>query len=439
MLKKIILRLFTCSLFLLSLAALAIAIIFYAQIYVFDNYLQKALNKVESKLRVVDLSYEPLSSDFLTRKIRLYVTIKQKVANFSNVQLAFDIDVNFVFLGAYGTLNTVTNYGNLTTIMQGLNLSQIDLMGDFKLNALEKFANFNLESNSLIIPNDYMLCTLGQNTLNISSHSLDSANISFKTSGLDCQANELYNFKRAFFITLHDFAIELNPSLINNKIFLDKINFSLKDLVFDFSTLYALGFSDEDKVHDKSLRDRVSLTNLSLQASSKDKDSMGFSNLELKLKGNYNFAFPYIKNDSIQTGLNFEDTILDLNINKINLANLKNLLKIDTEQLISSLPQFISSNFTLTCNEFSFAQDYSQFHSSGSLSFNVADNKINRPKFVYNLQADKSLMANLASQYHYDLEFDDLVQKGLLKAYGNKYLSTIEYNDTGLYVNQIKQ
>lgn len=439
MLKKVSIRLLTCFLVLLTLAAISVAVIFYAQIYVFDNYLQRVLNKAEAKLKVVDLNYEQLDSDYFHRKIRLYVTLKQKLKNYDKLQMAFDIDVNFMFLGANGTLVSVDNYGNLETIMQELNLSKLKLMGDFDLSVLKKFANFKLESNSLILPNEYMLCTLGQNHLNISATSLDRAKINFSTTGLDCQSNELYNLNRAFFMTLHDFAIELNPSLINNKLFLDKIDFSLADLVLDFSTLYALGFNDNDKVHDKSLRDRLSLKNINLQASTKNKDSLGFSELDLNLKGDYSFAFPYIKNNVIQEPLNFENTVLKLNVNKINLFNLKNLAKVETEQLLNYLPQVITSDFSLNCQDFSFAQSYNQFNSSGLLSFKLANNKIDRLNFNYNLQADKSLLYNLAKQYHYDVELESLLEKGILKPQGNRYLSIINYNSSGLYINNVKQ
>lgn len=434
--KKKLFYLFVILLALLSLLTLA-QFIFAG--YFFDKNLDKIINRIERQVPNLDLEYDITSSSFLNRTLRVYVTFNRQISNFDRVSMGFDCNINFALMGVNGDFKSLPNYGNINDILKTLNLSNIDLNGAFDASLIKRKASVAIKSSSFAIPFDGGFCQAGENAFTLEAKSLDKTKVLFKAGGLSCKANDYYLGNPAFWLQLKDFALGATPKLKDGELELEQLDLSLSNLLFDVSTIYALGFSPEEKVKDPSLRDRLDFSNLALTLNTKNKDQHGFSDLDIKMQGNYHVAFPYVKQGVILPSTDFDNLLLDLKVQKVNLSHLRALLKARDDNFFPLLLDAVSKDVALEVKSFAFNSHGGEFNNHGRLSFNLNSlGKIDNIVANFEFKASPVLIEALANEYQFKREFNNLVALGFVHLSQGFYHTSLNVQGSDIYVNNQK-
>lgn len=380
--------------------------------YVVDNYLDTIIAKVHNRFKDVNIRYEFTNRSFSTRDIRFFVTINRKFVGEDKIEFAFDLKLNFGFLRVMGVVENVDYYGNYTAVMEKLHLMPIIFKGAFNISPLN--TEFALKSSSFAVPMDDGRCLVGENSIYVGVNGINSAKVTFASAGLRCLSTLIYQGSYAYDINIEGMAVDANPTWSGGRVNIDGLDFRLKKFDSLISTIYALGFSPEDKVLDGTLSDRFIFENIGMTFSSSDPDDEGFSSIDFDLVGDYSIAVPYIKKGTKNLPYRLDELNLNFQISKINLYAIRELLRANDDNFMEYALRCISTDLRFDLNNFSFKQYQADTKNSGRMAVHVnkVQKKIEDVTAEFNFKADKALVEHLARELGFVTELEGLVQKG---------------------------
>lgn len=406
---------------------------FFLQGYIFDNYLNKVIAKVQTKVPNLHISYQEQDSSFFTRQGKFYISydLKNKLTDVDKVEAVFNHNINFELLGISAFVKLDENEGNIKELKQKFNLPNLDINAAYSVSAIKMLAEFAVKLNSFYLPFEDFNCFIGDSSLYVKTRSLDKADTKLSFAGLKCQGLEKYHKKDSFNFLVEDLTLSASPEKDGNKISIPNVTLNMANFDFEISSIYALGFTPTDKVLDPSLREKLTFNNFSLISSlKKDGD---FYNLSLDHVANYKIYFPYIKKDSYKEPFNLDNLKFSLDLNGIDFYAIKDLLNYKGDDIKSALFKVIKDNFTGNVKNISFAQNDRQMKASADFSIKKTTTK---PQFSLNLvyESDKDLLDDIAGN-SYKAELQRAKEGRFLEEYLGKYRSTINYENNVLFVN----
>lgn len=410
-------------------------------VYIFDSKIESALNKVQSKVK--GLSFDIASSEGYFGSRRLVVNyayaLSENMAQFyktDKIYGAFELNLNIGILAFRTDIKPVRGYGNLDTLLSGFSKDSIDYHAVFEGSAFSMSAGGVINLKPIQAGYETLQCTLGESAAVFDLKDLSTLKVDLKSAGLLCNENTRYNFKNALNFTLRDLLFSANID-IEKKSIRDNINFALSLFDLDFSTVYALGFKNDEKVKDMSVRERFTLegfnSKLSLKDAGQGKTALGFD-----AAGNIGIFMPYIKNDRVQSGIKLDNMLLNFDVDGIMLGNIDKALKLkDAKKAVATL--LGKGLFSFNLKQFSFVSGGDKSLIDAKVEFFVDEiwQSISSFEVQSSINLAKSFIRSLPPSYQKDMENASV--NGVFSEGFDSYSSSVSYKDGALYINGTKQ
>lgn len=425
MLKKIVKGLLIVSAILLVLLVVAIVTIS----VLFDRYVDRAITKFNQKQSNLVVSYEPVQTSILNKSALIKIHV---IPN--DLKVSFESKLDFYPPFIKLTFTKVNGSGNLDSKLASLNLPPINIDGNLKVNPFTLSVNGALNTSKF----DYILedgvCAIGNSAVTFKTHDLSKIKLALNLGDSKCLSSKMYGGHSAFNLLLQDFKVDTVANLkLGSKSFsLDEVTLSFKKFEGLVSTLYAIGFSPDDNVKDKSLADKVLVDNFKLNFKLLPQGKYQ----DLAFKGNFNlkFAMPYIKDNVTLdyfdlSKVNYDFTFSGINVTKaLKLAKQKDL---DFEKLTEVFPKKLSAEV----KNFSFSHDNKDASCNLTSSLLLKGQKfdLDSLKINANLKADTSLV-NLYLSEQYSEALNKYLDLGMLKKVGNNYQANLKVINKQVYL-----
>ncbi|MGN0915012.1 MAG: hypothetical protein ACI4NE_01480 [Succinivibrio sp.] len=419
-----------------AVVLLLFAIILFTASYLFDKKIESAISKFNSMQKHLLLSYKPKLTSVLTKKAELYVKVLNSPLGELNLVLDTRLDFGFEKISAMVAKENFK--GDFDDILSKMNLPLIEFSGEFNIYpwALKADGIFKTKGFEYLLPDG--ICSIGENRLEISSHTLKNFDVSANISGFKCRGSEIYNGTESYLAELRDLRLNIKPVLDfgHKKIDLNSFTVELDKFSFDASTLYLIGFSPMDNVRDRSIRDHVEIDSVKV-TTSLDKLRHDFYAVENSGTFNLSYAFPYVKENQKVLLTKLSDVTWNTKITSLNLLNLINTLK-DGSVEIEDYLKGISSPLKLDLDSLTFKYNGDKGSVSGRATVSI-DRKTKTPTAVdaeFRLAADNSLVENNMSK-QYEEGFAALIQSGALKKTESGFETVFKTDGTNFTFNGV--
>ena len=417
----------------LIIALLLIALMLGAS-YFFDNYVQQGINKFNHKQQLISLNYVPKAHSWFKKDGRLEVVFKkQKLSTALNTSLDFSLNkIEFSF-------DKINGSGNLDDFIASMHLQPLKIDGklDFFLLTLSAKALINTPSLEYLF--DDGRCKIDRSKLTVATDNLEALDVNWSFDSLNCTSSLIYAGHSAFDFNLANLNLKLRPSVdyLNQKVFLDEVELDFKKFSSIVSTIYVIGFSPEENVHDRSLSDSVQIDNFSFKTKLYNQDE---TYQDISFKGNLDlkFAFPYIKNNQMQDLTDLSKLKYDLKFSSFNLNKLKQILKAQ-DLSFEAIESVLKDKLELNLYNFSFEHEDHKAALNFDSAFVLNSGKVDFSKVKLNgrITLDKYLVDKYM-QKQYQAGFDDYIKIGAIKALGSEYSTNFSVENKQLYLNGIK-
>lgn len=422
---RILLIIFTLILLLFTALLVAAS-------YIFDSKIEEAIRLVNNRQHYVFLRYKPQSSTLLNKKGRLELTIADKN---DPTKVDFDVDISFFYSEVSADFKKINGSGNLDRKLSNAGLPIIDLKGRVAFYPMLAKLSMTAKSSAADILLNDGKCRLGENQIKAFAHSKNSLSVSLSSAGIKCKGSSVYDGRPSYEVNLLDFIIDLKPVINKDKsISLDDMSVSLASLDAQASTLYLIGFSPDEEVTDRTLRDGFSLKNLKVNLK-ESKDSNGLSKIDTKGQMDLKFAFPLVKKSIEQKPFDLSDLRYDLSIDSLDLRKLK---KFASSGEIETLFSALSSPFNIRVNSLSFIHREVASNLSGQSAVRLVGNSLKQSRISasYKLDVAKTLIEDL-TQNQYKENLAQLSKAGAVDDKGDTYSTLLEFDGKELSLNSI--
>lgn len=440
---------------LLILAAV-ISVLLVGQIkvatYLFDTKLESALTKAERALPGLKLSYTPGNNSFTVRQGRLFYEVPLKKGNTlgaDHISGAVDLKIGFGPLRVTGAIDSVAGAGNLEEILRKFNVDPISFTGAFRVKAVTPRIDATLKTDSFLIPTSTGICKLGQNSFDFYATSQEDVDIKFSSAGVVCEGAQRYNNKPNYRLDLLGVDVKFLPRIINGKPHFDSLIINLKQLDFKFSALYAIGFGPDEEVHDPSLQEAISFSNVSTLVALSQPDDEGMTKLTFDNSGNYGFAFPYVRYNEVQPYYRLDDFKLSGSVERISLPRLfdtaKSIMKnassqFDSKKVIKDILHGFSDTIALNIEQFGFTHEGQSLSLSG-LSHVAFDDSSAKPRIKsidadMNIKVDKRILDEAAGD-NYSKPLQAALAAGQITDDGVSYSTVFTLKGKEMALNHI--
>lgn len=416
--------------FLFFVLALCVAVASVAS-YMFDKKINLALKKFNDKQNKLELFYESKAHTFFSKKGLLYVNINK--TPLGQVKLCFDLELDFSLNGVSAQFQRLSHKGNLDELLSAYNIPSLKLSGSARVDPVALKGTFDVNIDGF----DYSLldgmCTVGSQRLYAKNSSLNTVNVIYETKGINCKSSKLYNARPAYMVLLEDLKLsqKVNIDRKAKQFSLDTTNLDINRILLDSSTLYLIGFEPEDEVKDKSIRDRVDLSKLSLKGKLVDKGAGNYSVL-LDMNNSLSFAFPYMKKNRVVQGYDFENMHTSFEFGKFNLKKIENILKFGD---YTELPKALSNPLDLNVKDYSFTLKGAKARTSGLMRVMFDDNQKLKDAYLdFYLEGEKKLIDEYLSK-EYLSSFNIMLNNSLISRNNDKYKTHFVFKDKKVTFN----
>lgn len=414
--------------------------------FVFDARINSVLAKVQHRVPALSLRYEPVADSSLwdslfSRSGRLYVTVKLPAGkNFggaTSLSTAADLKINFGILSVRAAFTKAEQEGNLDKILSGFNLQPVSYEGALQAGLLLPELSFAVKTSPFALPLEDGLCAVGENSLYLKAHSTSECAAEFNGAGLKCKGTVLYAGRDSYDFALDGLSVRAVPRLENGKPYIDSFEIGLRDLLFDVSTLYAIGMGPEVEVKDPTLRDRIHFSGLSTRLAFVDKDDSGKAFIKADSTGNYSFAFPAVKQGQEQPYYDLHNMICSATAGKVDFRGLfRDLRHLQEENASEKVLSNFSSKQSIELNELSFEHEGEKVSVSGSSTADLdfARLKIKQLLADFSLQGGKNFVQYWAGT-DYAEPLHQMVQAGQVSFDGNTYSTHLRIDGKSVTLN----
>ena len=425
---------------LIMLSAVLILGQIYAVGYIYDQKIGQVLKRVESKVTPLTLSYQEQDSSFFKREGILsweYRLPEDNLFGMSSINGQTKLELRIAPLKVSGAFEPVIGVGNLDKFLSKLNLEPIYYQGAFKATAIKPKVSFAVKTTAFSVPLTLGSCYIGESSFLFEATSLSKILTELNFAGFDCQGNEQYAKQNSFNARLEGLSVRLRPYIEDNKPYLDNIEIALKKLNADISTLFAIGFSPDEKVKDPTLREALGLDNFATRVSFTDKNSQGQGLLKVDATGNLNVAFPSVKLGVIQEPYTFEGFKLNGFIDRINLTQtVQNFLSVKDSSDLPLIMQGLSKPLKVNLNEFSFSHQGNKLHldATSEVGFKE-DGASSSLDLALNFKSHESIVKDFADTFAYRNELKRALENNILQLQGSDYVSAIQVQGKRVIIN----
>lgn len=399
--------------------------------YMFDNKINQALKKFNDKQNKLELFYESKAHTFFSKNGLLFVNISK--TPFGPVKLCFDLNLDFSLHGVSAKFNSVRHKGNLDEILRAYNIPSLKIAGSANFDPVALKGSFDVNVDGF----DYQLsdgaCSIGSQKLYAKNSSLNSVNVIYETNGIKCESSKLYNARPAYIALLEDLKVsqKINIDRKSKQFSLDATNIDIKNLLLDSSTLYLIGFEPEDKVKDKSIRDRIDLSNVSLKTKLLNKSSDNYS-IFIDLNNSLSFAFPYMKENKVVNGYDFNDMHTSFEFGQFNLKKLEQILKFGE---YIELPAAFSNPIEMNVKDYSFSLNGAKARTSGLMKVLFKNDISVKDVYLdFYLESEKKLIDEYLAK-EYLSSFNIMLNNSLISRNNDFYKTHFVFKDKKVTFN----
>ena len=325
--------------------------------YIYDAKLASVLSLIEKKVPGLKLEYEETASNLITREGEISWSLPLPPENiFLMEEVSGKVNLKTVFgpISVKGEFNSISG-GSIDSIFSNNPKMPFTYKGAYEFSALLLKAQAGVKSGNFMVQLPDGKCVVGESSLYSKLKSLSSANIDLALAGIHCQGDEEFSSEKSYLINLEGFSLKTEPTYIDNRLGVNKINVGLNKFTADISTVYALGFKPETQVHDPTLREYFSVSRLGALLEVKDPDAQGLSEIVSDGSADFNFAFPYVKEDTRKEVTRLTDFRYAFSLEKVNLPLLVKALNVPEEDFFKTVSSAIADNVSfsvqnLSCN-----------------------------------------------------------------------------------------
>lgn len=425
--KKFI-KYLTAFLFLVLVLCVACAAV---ASYMFDKKINHALKKFNDKQNKLELFYESKAHTVLSKNGFLYVNLKKTPLGL--VKLCFDLNLDFSLHGVSAQFTSVSHKGNLADVLKVYNIPDLKITGAASFDPVALKGSFDVNVDGFDYPITDGVCSLGAQKLYAKNSSLNSVNVIYKTNGVKCKSTKLYNAHPAYIALLEDLKVTqiVNIDRKAREFSLDATKLDIKKLLLDTSTLYLIGFEPEDTVKDKSIRDRIDLSDISLKTKLLNKGKGNFS-VQIDLNNSLSFAFPYMKENRVVQGYDFKDMHTSFEFGLFNLKNLEQILKFGE---YIELPLAFSNPIQMDIKDYSFSINGAKARTSGLMKIFFNDNLSLKDAYLdFYLEGEKKLIDDYLSK-EYRSSFNIMLNNSLISRNNDFYKTHFVFKDKKVTFN----
>lgn len=399
--------------------------------YMFDNKINQALKKFNDKQNKLELFYESKAHTVFSKNGLLFVNVRK--TPLGPVKLCFDLNLDFSLHGVSAQFNSVSHKGNLDEILKAYNIPSLKIAGSAAFDPVALKGSFDVKVDGFDYPLSEGVCSVGSQKLYAKNSSLNSVNVIYQTDGIKCKSSKLYNAHPAYIALLEDLKVSqmVNIDRKSKQFSLDTTKIDIKKLLLDSSTLYLIGFEPEDTVKDKSIRDRIDLSNVSLKTKLLNKSSGNYS-LFIDLNNSLSFAFPYMKENKVVKGYEFNDMHTSLEFGQFNLKKLEQILKFGE---YIELPLAFSNPIEMNVKDYSFSLNGAKARTSGLMKvFFSNDMSLKDAYLDFYIESEKKLIDEYLSK-EYLSSFNIMLNNSLISRNNDFYKTHFVFKDKKVTFN----
>lgn len=402
-----------------------------------DDFVQKGISRFNQRQHDIELTYAPSSKDFLHKSGRLDVVIKKNREPFLSASFVTILDISLT--DVHLAFKKIDGAGNIDDFIKKLNLPLIKITGSVDVFPLKLSATAKVKTHPFSIPLEESACSIGETELLATARNLTNPKLQYLFKGVICKGNTLYNARNSFDVSLKDLAIKIEPTidLKKKKASLNALDVSFASLDATASTIYLIGFSPSDNVKDKSLRDSFKADNFHVNLELSKASQKDYFSLSSYGSVNLLMAFPYIKNNQIQTYNDLTDLKYNVDIDAFNLKELISFVK-EPESFSNPVERILSPSFNVNLKELSFKNSgmKAQFRTNTNLLMHQGKVKLDSVAVNGYAKVEKDLVT-LYLQDQYKMAFRDLIEKGAIVDAGNNYKTSFNFAHRRFYMNDI--
>lgn len=400
-----------------------------------------ALARVSSRVKGLELKNAQGAGSFLSKSGTLYISYdmgdKSDLPD-STVSLALNYSYSLGLNGVKGSYSLDRGYGNVLDLTEKLTGLRPSIDGTF----YTSFHDLSVKSDAIIgdiLPNTPDgQCRITPVKARVSANALKNLDVVVSLDELSCQDNEFYAGRPAYAVNARDLKLHVKPSLSGKSVKALKLDLSLDSFDAGASTIYLIGFKNDEQVKDPSLYEYMSLSKATVVFDLTPSQKPDFMNTGFGIDGNLAFGFPRIRDGRELPLVRVDALRLFGNFGGVNLKKLVKGLKSggDSDALKSALFSSLSQTPEFHLDGLSFNTQGSRVSVNGGavLSVNHKDLKIQKADADFSASASERLISDLTGADYSD-DLSRMLASGQIVRAGEMLQTRVGFHDGLLTLN----
>ncbi len=404
---------------------------------IFDSRFESAISKINQKFPQAKLEASVDYKDFTQRKGKIFISFDLPDNNLDVKELktACDYELKLGLFRASFELKKSPNIGNFDNVLAKLNLKPINYQGKAEASLFSLAAQGAFKIDAFNLPLNDSLCQIGESSVYLKLLSQNSAAAELAFGGLACKSSIKYNQEEAYKLILKGLVLKSKPEYAQGSLKIDNFSLALKELQAEASTLYLIGFSPEEQVNDPSVREGISLSDVSLNMSLDEADAAKRQALSLDCFANLAFAFPVVRDNQRQELYRMDSLHFDVNFSRADFTGLfKRLLKGKTT--IPEFLSYISASPEFKLNSFGYTHKNESLKGSGEIKAKISSSKLESDSLYarFEGEAGKQIVSEFIKD-DYEQALKMQVARKAVDFDGEKYHTVIELKQGNFTLN----
>jgi hypothetical protein len=426
----------------LSIAAAILALLllgaFVAAGWFISSKTDEALAAVSSRVPGLELKNRDGTSGLLSKSGRLYVAYDAKAVG-QKVTFALDYKLGFGIYGARGSYILDDSYGNLGRIIEDAIGSRPSLEGTFSTSLHDLALKSEATISGIVLKPDDGRCELPPLKANVSANAMKSVEAEIAVPSIRCSGDELYSGKPSYALSAEKISVKANPKFSGHSISSLKLELAADSVDAGASTIYLIGFRNDEPVKDPTLYEQAKAQSPSLSIDLSPSGEEGFMNVGFSAGGSYLFGFPRVR-DGVEVPMTEISNLKFFgDFDSVNLKKLSSGLKAasgdaDAQKraVFAALPE--SPEFHLDGLSFSTGKNEASVDGSASFQLDHTAMKLSEVDAGFDVAASEDLAKDLAGK-DYAEELSNAVSSGMIDRSGKMLKTKLAFRGGRLTLN----
>ena len=397
-----------------------------------------ALAAVSSRVPGLELKNRDGTGGLLSKSGKLYVGYDAKALG-QKLTFALDYTISFGIYGAKGSYALDNSYGNLGRIIEDAMGSRLSVEGTFSTSFHDLSLNTDAVISGLAITPADGRCEIPPLKVTASANAAKAVDAAVSIPSIRCEGGELYSGRPSYLLAAQDLILRLRPRFSGHSISSLKLEASSGKIDLGASTIYLIGFRNDEKVKDQSLYEQLSLRNPSLALDLSPSGQDGFMDLGFSAGGDYSFGLPRIRDGREEPMTEIKNLRFFGGFESVNLKRLSSGMKKASadagegmKALFAALPDH--PEFHLDGLSFDVEGSTASAKGSAALALDRAQMRIKDVDAGFDVSASESLVQKLA-QSGYSDDLSQAVSSGLVDRSGSMLKTRIGFRGGRLTLN----